>query len=149
MPPALISFLQRWAIITLGVVIAASIVRGIDYENAGDLLIASLILGILNAFARPIMMLLSLPLVVFSLGLFIWIINAALLYFVGYLVEDFQVSSFGASLLGALIISLISLIANVLLGTSRGKIEVRRYSTRSQREKKEKDDDDQGPIIDV
>ena len=70
-------FLQSWAINTLAVLIAAMILHGhIRYGNSGDLIIASLLLGILNAFVRPILMLLALPLLIFTLGLFTLVINA-------------------------------------------------------------------------
>jgi putative membrane protein len=150
MPLTLKSFLQRWAIITLGVLVASNIVSGIDYDNWEDLLVASLILGILNAFVRPIMMLLSLPLVVFTFGLFIWIINALLLYSVGLMMEDFKVAGFGTALIGALIISFISLLANSLTGAGNTRVHVR-TRTRSKPGGKNRDDDDDsgGPVIDV
>ena len=73
-------FLGNWAINTFAVLIAAIILRGhIHYANATDLIVASLLLGILNAFVRPVLMLLTLPLLIFTLGLFTLVINALLL----------------------------------------------------------------------
>ena len=100
---------------------AAIILHGhIHYETPADLIIASLLLGILNAFVRPILMLLALPLLIFTLGLFTLVINALLLYFVGVLMGPyFQVDSFGFAFLGALIISIVSIALNVLTGAAR------------------------------
>src|SRR5206468_8792481 len=83
MSPKLKKFVQSWVINTLAVAVAAFIVPGIHYKSPFDLAIASLLLGILNAFIRPILLLMALPLLVFTLGLFILVINAVLLWFVG------------------------------------------------------------------
>ena len=71
MAPSLKIFLQRWLVNTVAVLVAAHLVRGISYESFTGLLIASLVLGVLNAFLRPLLLLLSLPLLFFSLGLFV------------------------------------------------------------------------------
>ncbi len=145
MPSDLKAFLQRWSINTLAVLVAANVVRGIRYDNLTGLLVASLLLGILNAFVRPIMLLLSLPLLVLTLGFFTLIINAMLLYLVGWLVRPFHVESFWAAFWGGLVISFISLLANSMLGIGHARIEVKRgRSTRPGRK-----DDGGGPIIDV
>src|ERR1041385_1877983 len=112
MSPRLKSFLQRWVVNTLGVLVAATVVAGIHYDTALGLLMASLLLGVLNAFVRPLMILLSLPLLIFTLGFFILVINALLLYLVGSLLKPFHVDTFGAAFLGALIISIVSLLVN-------------------------------------
>ena len=84
---ALKAFVQRWLISTLAVLVATHVVNGISYDCATTLFVASLLLGILTAFLRPLMLLLSLPLLIFTLGLFTLVINAALLYWVGKLVD--------------------------------------------------------------
>ena len=83
----ILRFLGNWAINTLAVAVAVMILRNhISYgNNVGNLLMVSLLLGILNAFVRPILMLFALPLLIFTLGLFTFVINALLLYFVGVL----------------------------------------------------------------
>src|ERR1039457_3452130 len=102
-------FLQSWIINTLAVAVAVLILRGhIHCESNMDLVIAALLLGVLNAFVRPILLLLALPLLIFTLGLFTLVINALLLYLVGVLLAPrFQVDSFGFAFLGALIISIV------------------------------------------
>jgi putative membrane protein len=109
-------FLQRWLVTTAGVLIASELVDGIRYDTYGGLIVASLLLGILNAFLRPIMLILSLPLLIVTLGLFTLIINALLLRFVGAIVESFDVNCFWPALFGGIIISLVSFIANGLIG---------------------------------
>src|ERR1051325_3456538 len=108
------TFLQRWIITTLAVLVARYLVKGIYSDDVLGLVVASLVLGILNAFLRPVMVLLSLPLVMFSFGLFILVINAVLLYWVGHLVRSFHVDSFSAAFWGALIISIVSVILNTM-----------------------------------
>lgn len=123
-----VRFLQSWVINTVAVLVAVLLLGGrISYENKiENLLVASLLLGILNAFVRPILMLIALPLLIFTLGLFTLVINALLLYLVGALMQPhFQVSSFGTAFLGALIISVISIALNVLTGNSKIKVERR------------------------
>jgi putative membrane protein len=137
------SFLQRWVITTIAVLAAAHVVDGIRYDSIFGLVVASLLLGILNAFVRPVMLLLSLPLLVFTLGLFTLVINAVLLYLVGQ-IKDFHVDSFGAAFWGALIISLISMVANALLG---GNKDPRARPGGSPRRPPR--DTGSGPVIDV
>lgn len=149
MSPRLKPFVQRWAINTLGVLVAANVVAGIHYDTFVGLFMASLLLGILNAFVRPVMILLSLPLLIFTLGLFILVINAVLLYVVGGLLKSFHVDSFGAAFLGALIISIVSLMVNWLLGNSRANIRITRGGRRGGPPGGGPPPGGQGPIIDV
>jgi len=144
-PNTLKTFLQRWLINTLAVLIAACIMPGIHYQGWLDLLIASLLLGIFNAVLRPVLMFLALPLLIVTIGLFTFVINALLLYFVGFLLQPhFYVSSFGAAFWGALIISFVSLILNTLTGTGGSRI---RFQGR--RRPPHDDDGGNGPVIDI
>jgi putative membrane protein len=144
----LVRFLQSWIINTLAVALAVMILHGhIHCETKFDLVLASLLLGILNAFVRPILMLIALPLLIFTLGLFTFVINALLLYFVGYLLRpSFYVDSFGYAFLGALIISIISVILNVMTGNTSANIRVQRGPRQPSNNKK---NDGNGPVIDV
>ena len=123
----LLRFLQSWVINTLAVLVAVAILpRHITYDGWGDLMIASLLLGILNAFVRPILMLIALPVLILTLGLFTLVINALLLVFVGYLLQPhFTVDSFRYAFIGAIIISIISITLNVLTGNSRVSVQRR------------------------
>ncbi len=140
-------FLQRWLINTLAVLVTVVLLQGrIRYGGIMDLFIASLLLGILNAFIRPIMMLLALPLLIFTLGLFTLVINASLLYFVHWLMGPrFEVDSFGWAFLGALVISIISVALNILTGTGKSRVTLRRGPPRPPAKR----DGDDGPVIDV
>jgi len=142
----LLRFLQSWVINTFAVLVAAIVLQGhIAYKSPADLIVASLLLGILNAFVRPILMLLALPLLIFTLGLFTLVINALLLSLVSFFLKpDFQVDGFRYAFLGALIISIVSIALNVMTGGAR--VNVRRR--RSPPPKNSNDDDDK-PVIDV
>jgi putative membrane protein len=118
-------FIKSWAINTLAVLVAVYMVPGIRFKDDSlwTPFVTSLVLGILNAVIRPILMLLALPLLIFTLGLFTLVINALLLYFVSYLLGNyFAVDSFGAAFLGALIISMVSLLLNVITGSSHARV---------------------------
>lgn len=144
----LLRFLQSWIINTLAVLVAVEVVPGIHF-NGGSLLtpfIAALVLGILNAFIRPILVLLTLPLLIFTLGLFTLVINAVLLRFVGWLLAPhFQVDTFWASFLGALVISIVSIALNVLTGAGGTRVSVHRRP----RPPEDRHDGGGGPVIDV
>lgn len=144
MPAGLLQFLQRWLVTTLAVLVAVSVVKGLEYRSVAALLVASALLGLLNAFVRPLLLLLSLPLVVFSAGLFVLVINALLLLLVGQVVKGFEVAGFWPAVWGALVISIISILVNLFLG--RGpKVKVTRGRRRGGRD----DDASGGGVIDV
>jgi putative membrane protein len=121
----LLRFLLSWIINTIAVLVAAEILSNhIHYSANTDLVVAALLLGILNAFVRPVLMLLALPLLIFTLGLFTFVINGLLLYFVGFLLQPrFYVDSFRYAFLGALIIGIISLLLNFLTGNTRISVQ--------------------------
>jgi putative membrane protein len=129
----LLRFLQSWIINTVAVLLAVIILRNhISYgDRVANLLIASFLLGILNAFVRPILMLIALPLLIFTLGLFMLVINALLLALLTVLLPFFKITdshgdfSFGYAFLGAIIIGVISLSLNVLTGNSAVKVQRR------------------------
>ncbi|MFM1768518.1 MAG: hypothetical protein RJA22_1047 [Verrucomicrobiota bacterium] len=150
MPPPLKDFLQRWAITTVSVLVATHVVRGISYDNWQALLVATLTLGLLNAFLRPLLLLLSLPLLVLSLGLFTLVINAGLLYLVGKLIQGFHVASFGAAFWGGLVTSLVSLPLHLMTGTGNTRLMVQRGQPPRRPDRPDRHDGPgQGPVIDV
>jgi putative membrane protein len=141
MPEKLKAFIQRWIISTVAVLIAAAVVKGVDYQGWPNLLIATLVLGLLNSFLRPLLIFLSWPLLIFTLGLFTVVINAGLLLLVDRLLSPkFTVENFKSAFWAALVISLVSLILNSLTGTGDARVSVRRG--------KGKGDDDKD-VIDV
>ena len=126
-------FVLRWFITTFAVFVAAPIV-GINYgDRIGCLLAASLLLGIVNAFIRPILLLLSLPLILVTLGVFILIINALMLKFVGEIVPCFEVPGFWRAFWGAIIISIISWILSAFFRGSDGRVHVLTHHTQIRR----------------
>jgi len=116
-------FLVRLLIAALGLWLAQALVPGVDIHGAGTLLVAALLLGIVNAFVRPIIVLLTLPITVVTLGLFLWVVNAAMLGLVAALLDGFTLAGFGSALLGALVVSITGWIASWYVGPS-GRFEV-------------------------
>jgi putative membrane protein len=118
------AFVIRWLFTTIAVLVAAHLIPGIGYAGWGTLLGASLMLGIINAFVRPILLLLSLPWIIITMGLFIFVINALLLMLVSKIIPDFQVSGFWSAFFGAIVISLVSWILSSFFRGSDGRIHV-------------------------
>ena len=116
------AFVIRWLVTTVAVLVAAHVIPGVSYEGWGTLLGASLLLGIINAFVRPILLLLSLPFIIVTMGLFIFVINALLLMLVSKIVPAFQVSGFWSAFFGAIVISLVSWLLSSFFRGSDGKI---------------------------
>jgi len=118
------SFVYRWLIGGLGLLIADALVPGIHYEgNALEFIILALIFGLLNAVLKPILALLTCPLVLLTLGFFLLVLNGLLLGLTGSLGRSigipFYVDSFGAAFWGGIIISLVGLLATMLIRERR------------------------------
>lgn len=151
-------FLQSWLINTVAVLMAVIILRNhISYgehiglaEKALNLLATSFLLVILNAFVRPILMILALPLLIVTLGLFTLVINALLLALLTQLLPFFSIHdnygqfSFGYAFLAALIISIISVFLNLITGNAKVTVQRRRPP-----QDPPKDSGGDGPVIDV
>lgn len=101
--------LIRWIVLTVAVW-AACLMPGIRYDDWQSLVIAALFLGILNALVKPILILVALPVVVISLGLFLFVINALLVWFIPKIVPGFHVAGFWSAMGGSLIISLVTIL---------------------------------------
>lgn len=117
-------FIFRWITTTVAVMIAAAFIRGIRYDSFGWLIGAALLLGILNAFVRPVLLLLSAPLILVTLGFFILIVNALMLLFVPSFVPGFHVDSFGSAFWGAIVIGIISWVLSAFFRGSDGRVHV-------------------------
>lgn len=113
----------RLLISALGLWLASVLVPGIDIRGVGTLLLAALLLGVTNALVRPLLIILTLPITVITLGLFLLVINAAMLGLVAVLLDDFAIAGFFSALFGALIVSLTGWVASWYIGPS-GRIEV-------------------------
>ncbi|RJX35939.1 MAG: phage holin family protein [Desulfarculus sp.] len=115
--------LLRWVVNALGLLFVSWLFDGIRVDGVGWAFIAALFLGIFNALVRPVLILLTLPITVLTMGLFILVINALMLWLTGALLAGFHVQGFWTAVGGALVLSIISLAANALVG-ERGRIEV-------------------------
>jgi putative membrane protein len=126
-------FFFRLAITALGLFAAAEIVPGVYIRGLGTLLVAALLLGIVNAFIRPIVLVLTLPLTVLTLGLFIFVVNGISLALVAWLVPGFHLSGLGAAILGSIVVGVTGWFASTFVG-SRGRLEhIRRIEVRGRR----------------
>jgi putative membrane protein len=104
--------LIRWLLLTISIILTSYLVGGIHVSSFGSALFAALVLGILNALFRPILLIITLPINILTLGLFTFVINALLLKMVSGLVPGFEVHGFFTAVFGSLIISLISWLLN-------------------------------------
>jgi putative membrane protein len=112
--------LLTWALNAFALFFVMKLVPGIQIDRFSDLLIATLVLGLLNAFLRPLVLLLTLPVTILTLGLFALVINGVMFYLAAHLVSGFHVSGFGAAFLAALLFSLFSSVLNLLFRTKSG-----------------------------
>jgi len=144
---SIVGWLRSWALICLGVLLAAWSSDGIRFESDFSLLLAVLLISFLNVILRPLLILFALPFVVLTLGLGIVIINALLFWLASAIVPGFEVAGFWSALWGAIVVGLTSMIANAFLGGPKVRVRVQRGDSASQRSRKiDRRDDD---VIDV
>ena len=112
---AFVNLLLRWLVLAIGVILSTKLVPGISCDTGTTLLVVVLVLSFFNAVLKPILLLFSLPFIILSLGLGIWLVNAVLFYAAGRLVEGFRVAGFGSALFGALIVSVTNMVMSRFL----------------------------------
>lgn len=117
-------FIFRWAVTTVAVMVASWMFRDIRYDSPASLIGAALLLGILNAFLRPVLLILSAPLILLTLGFFILVLNGLLLLLVPSVVGGFHVDSFGSAFWGAIVISIVSWLLSAFFRGSDGRVHV-------------------------
>ncbi len=137
--------IQMWALIALGVLFASFTSAGIEYADNRTLLIVVLLISLFNVLLRPVLILFALPFVILTFGLGILVINALLVHLTAHLVEGFIVASFWSSLWVAVVISVVTFLANLLFGPRRMRVSVTRAHAAPGEFRKRRDDD----IIDV
>jgi putative membrane protein len=115
--------LLRTLIAMLGLFLASRIIPGVSIVGTGTFVLAALLLGVVNALVRPIAFLMTLPLTIITLGLFLLVLNAAMFGLVAAVLDDFTVSGFWAAFFGAIVVSISSTIASWFIGPS-GRYEV-------------------------
>ena len=120
-------FLMRAAIVALGLWLATQIFSGVTFDAPTTLIAAALLLGLVNAIVRPLLLIITLPITILTLGLFLLVINAAMVGLVALLLDGFHIANFWTALGTSLIVSLTSWAASSIIGNS-GRIEV--YSSR-------------------
>ena len=116
-------FLIRAVVVGIGLWLASKIVSGIGFNSTGTLIAAALLLGIVNAFVRPIIVILTLPITLLTLGIFLLVINALMIELVAYFLPGFIVAGFWSAIGAAIIVSLTSWVMSGWIGP-RGRIEV-------------------------
>jgi putative membrane protein len=116
-------FLIRLCLNALALLLVSAVVPGIDVQGILPALAAAFFLGLVNAVLRPLIVLLTLPLIIVTLGLFIPLINAALLKLVSLMIGGFDVHGFWSAVLAALLLSIVSGILNLFV-SDRGRVEV-------------------------
>lgn len=120
MTSTLTQFLLHWGVLSVALWASSHVFSGIRFENASSLIIAALLLGFANAIVKPLFVLLTLPLTLVTLGLFLLVINALMILLVSALVSGFSVSGFWTAFFAAIFISILSwFIGGVILGLPR------------------------------
>jgi len=117
-----VGLLIRWIILTVAIIVASYLLEGIHISSFFSAFLAAAILGILNALFRPVLLILTLPINILTLGLFTFIINALMLKMVSGVIPGFEVYGFWTAVFGSLIISIVSWLLNSFI-SDRGRIE--------------------------
>lgn len=107
--------LIRWLLLAAALLLVAHLYSGVTVASFGAALIAAFVIGLLNTLVRPLLVLLTLPITLLTLGLFLFVINALLFWWAGSMFEGFKVPSFGAALIGSLIYSLCCMVIDVAM----------------------------------
>ena len=126
-------FVIRWIITAVAVMVASAFISGVRYDSMGALIGAALLLGLLNAFVRPVLLLLSAPLILFTLGLFILVVNALMLLWVPSIVGGFHVDGFWSAFWGAIVIGIVSWLLSAFFRGSDGRVHVLTHHTQIKR----------------
>jgi putative membrane protein len=108
----MLAFVFRTLVAALGLWVAVALLPGIEARDGGMLLVAAIVLGLVNAVVRPVALLLSIPLTILTFGLFVLVVNAAMLGLAAWLVPGFTVAGFWSALLGAVVVSIVSAAVN-------------------------------------
>lgn len=107
--------LVKWLLSATALLALAHLYSGVQVQNFGQALWAALVIGLLNALLRPLLILLTLPVTILTMGLFLFVINASMFWAAASLLDGFVVTGFGAALLGSLIYSLMGIVINSAL----------------------------------
>ncbi len=100
----------------LGLAAAAHFVKGVTFSNTGTLIVAAILLGVVNAIVKPVAVLLTLPLTIVTLGLFLFVINGLMLWLVAAMLKGFTITGLWPAIIGSIVVSLVSWVTLVVLG---------------------------------
>ncbi len=116
-------FFLRTLITILGLLLASAIIPGVAIDGTGSVILAAIRLGLVNGIVRPIAILLTLPITILTLGLFLFVLNAAMFGLVAAMLDNFVVAGFWSAIFGSLVVSITSTIASWYIGPD-GRIDV-------------------------
>ena len=105
----------RWLLLAAALLLVAYLYPGVLIKSFGSAMLAAFVLGLFNTLLRPILVLLTLPVTLITLGLFLFVINALMFYFAASVLDGFHVSGFGAALIGSLLYSLCGMVIDVAM----------------------------------
>ncbi len=108
-------FLIHWLVVAVALWVSATLVPGVSLAGTGGLAVGALVLGLVNALIRPVLVILTLPITVLTLGLFYLVVNGIAFSLAAWLVPGFTVASFGAAVLGALVVSVVSWVIGLIV----------------------------------
>ena len=112
----MIEFLAHLLLTAALLLLVANLVRGVEVEGWGSAILGALALGLVNAFVRPLMVVLTFPLTILTFGLFLLVVNALMLWLVAAMVPGIRVQGFGPALLGSLVLTLLNVAVAALVG---------------------------------
>ena len=112
----MVKMIVKWLLYAAALVLVANLVSGITVSSFGSALLAAVVIGLLNLLVRPVLVVLTLPVTVITLGLFLFVINALMFWSASGLLSGFHVNGFGAALLGSLMYSALGMLIDRALG---------------------------------
>jgi len=111
----MLKLIVRWMLLAAALLLVAHLYSGVEVRSFGSAMVAALVLGLFNALLRPVLVLLTLPVTLLTLGLFLFVINAVMFYAAAHVLTGFNVSGFAAALIGSLIYSLCGMVIDVAM----------------------------------
>jgi putative membrane protein len=111
----MVKILVRWLLLAAALLFVAYVLPGVTVATFGSAMIAAFVLGLLNTLLRPLLVILTLPVTLLTLGLFLFVINALMFYFAAHLMSGLSVTGFGAALLGSLLYSVCGIVIDVAM----------------------------------
>jgi putative membrane protein len=112
----MMTYIVQIVVTSLILLLMAKMVKGVEIDNWGSALFAAVILGFINAFVKPLMVFLTIPLTIITMGLFLLVINALVLQLVAALSPGVRIAGFGQAVLGGIVLTILNLLALIILG---------------------------------